>query len=542
MDPAAPAESPTKLWFRPSLTELACLFTAPFLVLIYGWLLDDAYVYFRYVDNLLIHNSGLVWNRGEYVEGFSSPAWMMLLVVTRSLKWNYMFIVRLVGVLSYLVFWWLACLSNRWLSGPKTETSLNLPLVYLSFTYGVLCYFTSGLESPLVLIAAAAFAASIARPRSIVMQGLVGLSPLIRHELALPLILLFAYQTYRTRRPPLVGVATAVLTLGGYLVFRIWYYADFFPNTFYLKDTTWVFQGLLYVFDTALPYQTVPFLIAAGIAFAAMRKRGAESLYSGERALMLICAGSVAAYVVKIGGDPRHFRYLAFPYCLAVLATGGLAERLVTDWKRQRVYGLALTFALGLFAMSNFPRQLNVHPIFGEFTDIPDRGVMHINDAESHRHRAKSPFSPGLTEWGAELSWGAAIHRRKENRGSTKPIQVSPWCNNGYWAAGQPSIIAYGLTDAFLARTEMVEDRPAHKKGLFDLAHNIAGLRNRQGFGLGAFAKTAGRKRTPAWIAQNQPVLAEIEKRVYNDHHFVTNLGLALTRVGKIDPGPQPVD
>jgi len=38
---------------------------------------------------------------------------------------------------------------------------------------------------------------------------------------------------------------------------------------------------------------------------------------------MVLFALPVAAYVVRIGGDPRHFRYLAFPFDLVVLAGAG---------------------------------------------------------------------------------------------------------------------------------------------------------------------------------------------------------------------------
>ena len=41
--------------------------------------MDDSYVYFRYVDNLVFLGNGLVYNRGEYLEGFSSPLWAVLL-------------------------------------------------------------------------------------------------------------------------------------------------------------------------------------------------------------------------------------------------------------------------------------------------------------------------------------------------------------------------------------------------------------------------------------------------------------------------------
>ena len=40
-------------------------------------------MYFRYVDNWVLAGSGLVYNRGEYVEGFTSPLWVLLLGALR---------------------------------------------------------------------------------------------------------------------------------------------------------------------------------------------------------------------------------------------------------------------------------------------------------------------------------------------------------------------------------------------------------------------------------------------------------------------------
>ncbi|MEA1926853.1 MAG: hypothetical protein U9N73_01500, partial [Candidatus Auribacterota bacterium] len=148
--------------FRPSPAEIFSLVIGNLLIIWYAWILDDAYVYFRYVDNFVIHGFGLVWNPNEFVEGFSSPAWVLLLSLLRYARLDFWVIIRLVGIISFFGFWWLACLINRGLmpSGTRT-TSLNIPLLYISHTYAVSCYFTSGTESPLIILMAAVYAAAI---------------------------------------------------------------------------------------------------------------------------------------------------------------------------------------------------------------------------------------------------------------------------------------------------------------------------------------------------------------------------------------------
>ncbi|MBK8551320.1 MAG: hypothetical protein IPL53_09785 [Ignavibacteria bacterium] len=46
----------------------------------FGWIVDDLYIYFRYVNNF-VDGKGIVYNPGEYVEGFSGFSWLMLLSV-----------------------------------------------------------------------------------------------------------------------------------------------------------------------------------------------------------------------------------------------------------------------------------------------------------------------------------------------------------------------------------------------------------------------------------------------------------------------------
>jgi hypothetical protein len=46
--------------------------------------MDDAYVYARYADNAAQLGRGLVYNAEEFVEGFTSPLWMLWLTLGRA--------------------------------------------------------------------------------------------------------------------------------------------------------------------------------------------------------------------------------------------------------------------------------------------------------------------------------------------------------------------------------------------------------------------------------------------------------------------------
>lgn len=541
--------------FSPSLLEYVCLIAGALSVFWYSWIMDDAYVYFRYVDNWVIHGQGLVWNPGEFVEGYSSPLWALLLGLCRLLHLDYWIIVRAVALLCFLVFWYLACIINRgFMPAPQRGqgVSYNVPLIYLSFTYAVACYFSSGLESPLVNVSAAIFAAGVLWPQSWLLQGLIGVTPLVRHEFALPFVLFLAWSLFFKRVRPISALVVFTLTVGAYGLFRLWYFADLLPNTFYLKDTTSVVQGIKFLYDALLPYFTIPYVAAMCLMFWILSRHSDASPRRNERLAMAALGISVAAYVVKIGGDPRHFRYLAFSYLLMVLATGGLLEHMTSGLspvRRRYVTGFLLLF--GFTVGLCYPRQLQQHPVFRSCFAYKHTGFMWINDAAVHRFHATGVTPP----WNALTSVlgyaqarmrfqdgvphtlqnvGRPLWRTAATQGSTVPLIADSWCQNAYLHPASPVIHSLGLTDAFLARTRMRANSTAHKLGLLPLAEDLLGVRCKYGFGRGVFDRAVEEGMAPGWVSDNIESLRAIEAKVYNRHDLVRNTIISFSPVVKI--------
>lgn len=550
-------------WFpRPSVTEWICLIAGAFLTIHYSWLLDDAYIYFRYADNLLYLDYGLVFNAGEQVEAYSSPLWMLLLIGLRATGLNYWIMVRVVGVLAFVVFWGLLVVLNRRMSPPRTPT-LNFPLCYLTLNYAVLCYFTSGLESPLVQIAAAVYALWVVKPKSRALQVLLALTPILRHELALPFAICLVWLWVRERRFPALMTLAGVVFTGGWVGFRVYYYADLFPNTFYLKDTVDFAQGLLYMHDTARPYWlyvVAPVFVALAL-LCAWRGRtkpvesrddgdrpvadgaGVAPLQTGARLMMLILAGAIAAYVAKIGGDPRHYRYLAFPFCLCVCASAGLIEHCVARFSiptfRVGMPILGLIVAGGAFAC--YPRQLESHPAFGQPASM---AIDRIADSAGHRYEIRPDFPRFvLPAWGSgdkiEFRDRYAEHLARGGSVYTK-LTTRSGCAILYEEFYARVVHGLGLTDPILARTEMEAIRPAHKFGLMPLSNDLGRIifaaDNTPYRGMYRDAVEAGT--APPWIGKNLEAIEIIERKMLNQHDFLENLRLAFTFPEKIIPPP----
>ena len=526
---------------RPVAIEWIALAVGITLTLRYRWLLDDAFVYFRYIDNFLFLKIGLVYNQGEFVEGFSSPLWMLTLLVGRALHLDFWYLIQGLGVGLFVVFCFFLVRLNRSLSPSAADggtSIIDFPLLYLAPNYAVTTYFTSGLETPLVQIVAVAYALFILKPTSRILTVLVALSPLIRHELALPWILVFLWSWVRQRRFPLRLTLITAAIGGCWMLFRIYYYADLFPNTFYLKNVVDVGQGWVYLHDTLGTYRFYGVAAIFVIGLIALLARGHRDVDLAARGMMVLVAATVAGYVVKIGGDPRHFRYLAFPFVLTVCASAGLAERLVPLRLLQRRWVAA---AFGLILMAIFfwayPPQLDRHPVTHREKESM---VDNIRDASHHRHGERRRHEL----WSSR----ANIRLMQKYRRQNQPflylgVESRIRCLTSYQSFRYRVINTFGLTDPFLARSDVQADWSAHKWALRPQARDLVRIYRRDKIGPGIFRRAVEAGTAPQWVVANLETIEAIERKAFNRHKPVENLRLAFTFPGKIEPvGVPPAD
>ncbi|MEL6429979.1 MAG: hypothetical protein AAFR54_12435 [Planctomycetota bacterium] len=506
-----PADAPADTRARPTRAELFLLLLGSALVVAHAWHLDDAFVYFRYVDNWVLWGHGPVHNPGEWVEGYSSPAWLLVLAALRGAGLEYWDITRSVGVLAWGTAWWLLVRARRAASPVDDAPGAappNLALALLAGHYAVASYFTSGTESPLVLVVACAFVLLVHERGSRAAQVLAGLAPLVRPELLLPLALFVALDWRRSGRWLVVPITFALVTNLAWLVFRVWAYADVVPNTFHLKDRAHLDWGLAYLHDALLPYGGYV-AVGAAVALAALGPRGLRA----PRWTLLALAGIVTVYVVRIGGDGRHFRYLLFPYALVAGATLGAAPAWLRGGARS---GLA-TIALGLLVALSWPRQLDRHPLLD---GVEETRVGVIRDAWFHRAqpelRAVGPHpAPDALE-------GA--------------VGVTGWCHEAWASPHAVWIHKDGLTEPILAHSDAVPFRPAHFDTTLPAAEEIARVRATYGQ-RGAFRRAVEAGDAAPWVEANLEALDAIEARAFNGHRFGENLGLALSRVPTVRLG-----
>lgn len=298
---------------------------------------DDAYITFRYADNLA-RGLGPVYNPGERAEGYTSFSWMLLMAVVRIFQWDPVVVAKVIGtvcsLLTLVVTYKLARFVSRrprtvaWLAvlGLATNSALALntvmgletPLYILLMASAVLCLFQEVKGGHWWLSTILFALAALTRPEGLAVFGLTWLYQI-----------LFAKERWQWA---LVRLALFGVIVGGHFIWRWSYYGELLPTTYYAKtgDILPRLQaGLLYV---------VEFLIGPGLFLLAayllaLWQRGKQMSY-----LLWLCGGYIALIVWEGGDWMPGLRFWApiLPFLHLILA-----EALMNIYYRFRISATA---------------------------------------------------------------------------------------------------------------------------------------------------------------------------------------------------------
>ena len=330
---------------RRTLQVVTVLLLLPWLALL-GWLTsvgwfitDDAFISFRYVRNLL-DGHGLVFNPGEYVEGYTNFLWVLELAAIWRLLGirpedvaNWLSVVYTVGTLAVML-WWVARMP--WLRHRGLMAWMALGLVCSSATFAV---WTSGggLETRqftfFALVAVVCLSVFGANRWGLLVASLsLAAAALTRPErLLLAACCIGWFLGHRALKDRLLDwrgtLALAgpfAVLIGGHFLARYRYYGEWLPNTYYAKHVgPWYESGYRYLSAAAI--ETGLYLLIP-IAYVALRARWREHR-DGTYALVLLLVGTHMAYLFEIGGDFFEYRPMDFYWpLLAVPAAEGVAR------------------------------------------------------------------------------------------------------------------------------------------------------------------------------------------------------------------------
>ncbi|MGH2569613.1 MAG: hypothetical protein ACRDGR_00215 [bacterium] len=294
--------------------------TLRYLDLIGPYLIDDAFIFFRYADNFA-RGHGLVYNPGEPVEGYTSPLWALGLGIAaraglpliETAQWSGI----VLGVLTLLMAHDVA---QRLFRG--TPLAL-LPALFLATNRTFCVWSVEGLDTKLFGAAVLAVlwirvrhesGAPLAR-RAPLLGVACAIAVLSRPEGALFAALLAVLEVgpaARERRTldALANVAAFVVIVASHLAFRWMTYHELLPNTFYAKVAgVEVGDGLRYLADVARGNNVAWYGLLTAVGAYSFLRCEADAPAPAQRWIVLTTSAFLA-YAVAIGGDFFEFRFL----------------------------------------------------------------------------------------------------------------------------------------------------------------------------------------------------------------------------------------
>ena len=337
---------------------------------------DDAYISFRYAENFA-KGLGLVFNQGEYVEGYTNFLWVILLGILKKIGFDVPAMSLLLGALFSLLtlagtFLLSATISRTrhiselstyfltfslfWLASSRSfaiwsVAGLETPLFMCVFTFAVWRHIYEEMRTARIPYSAALFGLmSLTRPEGIMYFGITLLHTIIYR-------LLFARKGIMNLWKRILIFSAFVLP---HFVWRWSYYGKFFPNTYYIKVSGDLrLSGFKYVYEFFLLYGGAAFFLVCCFVLLATRVREYWTSY------LLSIIGLSILYFVYVGGDwMPEFRFFApiLPFFFLCLQEGlralpGLFLGKNTRWATVGVIMIMLTLLVnnGIHGYMNPP-------------------------------------------------------------------------------------------------------------------------------------------------------------------------------------------
>ena len=337
MHPLAPPPTASAwawgLLFLPWLVPLGWLAS-------FGWFVsEDAFISFRYARNLL-EGHGLVFNPGEYVEGYSNFLWVLELAALwgafglrpeHTAPW--LSVACTAGTLAAML-WWVARLPglpHRGLVGWMAMGLVCSSATFAEWTSGW------GLETRqfTLFIVLAVVGLSLDRGKPLALLGVslsLAAAALTRPEGPLFAACCFAWYAVQRRidtgrwRPDWRAAAALtvpfVVLVAGHYLFRYEYYGEWLPNTYYAKYVRpWYEQGFPYLGGAAV--ETGLYLLLP-LTILSLGKRWCERR-DLTYALPMLCLVLHMGFIARMGGDSFGYRPLDVSWpLLAVSAAEGV--------------------------------------------------------------------------------------------------------------------------------------------------------------------------------------------------------------------------
>ncbi len=448
------------------------------------WYCDDTFITLRYVGNFL-SGKGLVYNAGEYVEGYTHFLWLLLLMFSGLLGIDTLGAAEALGLLSYLGVISIFCAISFKLNRGRLGLVIPLTGLALALNYDFLVWATGGLETMfLTLLLSAAFYVQFfsgysPRRRLFGAGSLLVLAALTRPDAALLFVVADLFLLARCFILRLGARATitdlvafnapfAVLFFP-YLVWKYTYYGDLLPNTFYAKSagSSYYARGFYYLwlyfkahFTSFLALLAVPVVVVRLVA--ALRAKGGrleglraalgDARFSSLAFALAAVSAYLAFFVARVGGDFMYARFVipVVPFMMFAV------EVSVPDLARgHRLIPLAAFVIIGACVGT-------------VETDIRDGMLQKIEDGSpryiSHKGIIDEHYLRTVVD---DIRKDRALGEflRPYFEGLHATVLLKGRACVGYYAGFETCIENFGLTDKYIAHLPVEgRSRPGHEK------------------------------------------------------------------------------
>jgi len=292
-----------------------------------SFLQDDAFISLRYARNL-IEGHGLVFNPGEYVEGYTNFLWTVILSIPSALNISNFYFILVLGIVLLSISMYF--LYKSALLHTKNEKIALVLLILLGGNFSYSSYVTGGLETQLhatLFIALVYFVCKAIQTESklnyYVMCGILsGLILLNRMDGALIVTIAVSFILYNLyRRETLVSnkslavILPILILVTPWLVWKFHFYGSLLPNTFNAKinvdvdKSDIILRGLAYISAFFAIYFSLPFLVY----LYNIIKEKTEPLKLGIKIKPLLPLSILLVYLsyyTYVGGDFMEFRFM----------------------------------------------------------------------------------------------------------------------------------------------------------------------------------------------------------------------------------------
>jgi len=315
---------------------------------------DDTFITLRYARNA-VRGYGLVFNRGDKLEGYSNFLWLMILITAGKIGLPLISSSRALSFLLTLGAIALTGVASNSTSLPsmngfKKTLLVAFPPIALSATAPIGTWSLSGTEIPFFTAILLGAYISYVRERRLAALSLAALLGLVRPEglVFFALFWLFAVAESNDRLKEVLSGAAILLAF--YLPYALWkksYFGSLLPNTFYAKRGPagiMIGNGIKYTLEYLIGYG---YLFIIGAAIIGRRLKEHKPL---RLAFYIVIVHW--ATIISVGGDwMPHFRLLlpTLPFVL-ITASYALTQGIPDEAPRGKVKHVLAALLLTVLA------------------------------------------------------------------------------------------------------------------------------------------------------------------------------------------------